>query len=95
VRNAVRQYEITGFRAGYRVATIALGVAGLALAGGLAEALSGGGSRLVVILLVVFAAARCVISWFPMDAPGEERTQTDQRHGLLAFVAFLARVWPL
>jgi hypothetical protein len=89
VRNAVSQYGITSFRAGYRVATIAFGLAGVALAVGLEKALSGGGIRTVVILLVLFAIARGAISWFPMDAPSATRTQTGQIHGLLAFVAFV------
>ena len=90
LRNAVSQYGIASFKAGYRVATIAFGVAAIALAVGLDKALKGAGTRLVVILLVVFAAARCAISWFPMDAPSADRTQTGQMHGLLALVAFVS-----
>ncbi|MGH9127487.1 MAG: DUF998 domain-containing protein [Acidimicrobiales bacterium] len=90
VRNAVSQYGITSFRAGYRVATIALGVAGVALAVGLDRALSSHGRSAVVAGLVVFALARGAISWFPMDAPGSTRTTTGQLHGLLATVAFAA-----
>ena len=40
--------------------------------------------------LVVFAIARGAISWFPMDAPGAERTSTGRTHGLLAIAAFAA-----
>jgi hypothetical protein len=87
VRNAVSQYGITSFRAGYRVATIAFAVAGIALAVGLGLAI-GGRARQVVILLVIFAIARAVISWFPMDAPGAERSSTGQTHGVLAIAAF-------
>jgi hypothetical protein len=87
VRNAVSQYGITPFRAGYRVATIAFAVAGLALAVGIGQAIHGRG-RVVVILLVIFAVARGLISWFPIDAPGTERTSTGQTHGLLAIAAF-------
>jgi len=90
VRNAVSQYGITSFRIGYRVATIAFSIAGVALVVGLDKALNGGGSRLVLILLVIFAGARCAISWFPMDAPLAGRTQTGKMHGLLAFVAFVS-----
>ena len=54
MRNAVSQYGISSFRAGYRVATIAFGAAGLALAAGIGQALGGRGLA-VVILLVVFA----------------------------------------
>jgi hypothetical protein len=87
VRNAVSQYGITVFRAGYRAATIAFGAAGIALAAGVGEALASRG-KVVVILLVIFAIARAAISWFPMDAPGADRTSTGQTHGLLAMAAF-------
>ena len=87
VRNAVSQYGITPFRAGYRVATLAFGAAGAALAAGLGLA-AGGAGEAVVALLVVFAIARAAISWFPMDAPGTARTPTGQMHGLLAIGAF-------
>jgi uncharacterized protein DUF998 len=88
IRNAVSQYGITTFKAGYRVATIAFGVAGLALAVGIEQAFKGNGPVVVVILLVIFAITRAVISWFPMDAPGEDRTSTGRAHGLLAIGAF-------
>jgi hypothetical protein len=88
VRNPVSQYGITQARAGYRAATIAFGVAGAALAVGVARAISGHGSTAVVVLVVIFALARCAISWFPMDAPGAGSTATGQRHGLLAIAAF-------
>jgi hypothetical protein len=91
LRNAVSQYGISRYKAGYRVATIAFALAGAALAAGLA---SGSGSHeqagFVVALLVVFTLARALISWFPMDAPGTRRTRTGASHGLLASAAFLA-----
>lgn len=91
LRNAVSQYGITRYRAGYRVATIAFAIAGAALAVGIDR---GAGSRehvgFVIALLIVFAVARAAISWFPMDAPGSSRTQTGATHGLLATAAFLA-----
>jgi len=87
VRNAVSQYGITPFRAGYRVATIAFGAAGVALAVGIGLAIGRRGEA-VAALLIVFAIARAVISWFPMDAPGADRTATGQMHGLLAIGAF-------
>jgi hypothetical protein len=89
VRNAVSQYGITAFKAGYRVATLAFGAAGIALAFGISRAVAGRGTA-VVILLVLFAIARVLISWFPMDAPGADRTSTGQAHGLLALVAFVS-----
>jgi Protein of unknown function (DUF998) len=85
--NPVSQYGITRYRAGYRVQTIAMGIAALATAVGVAElAISSAG--LVVGLFVVFGLARLAISWFPMDAPGTTRTETGRRHGLLALAAF-------
>jgi len=88
VRNAVSQYGITPFGAGYRVATIAFALAGLALAIGIDRAISGQGRTPVITLLVVFAAARGAISWFPVNAPGAPRTSTGSVHGLLALAAF-------
>lgn len=90
VRNAVSQYGITRFRAGYRVATIAFGVGGIALAVGIDRAVAASGRSVVVVLLLIFAVARLAISWFPMDAPGTPPTQTGRRHGLLAIAAFLS-----
>ena len=43
-----------------------------------------------VVSLVVFGCARIVISWFPMDAPGAERTAHGTAHWLLAVVTFAA-----
>ena len=64
VRTAASQYGITSCRAGYRVATIAFGVAGIALAAGIGQVIGGWG-RQVVILLVIFAIAGAVISGLP------------------------------
>ena len=87
VRDPVSEYGITNFRAGYRVATIAFGAAGLALAAGIGQALGDRGLA-VVILLVAFAITRGAISWFPMDIPGTKWTRTGWIHFVLAFVAF-------
>jgi hypothetical protein len=86
VRNAVSQYGITPYRNGYRVQTLAYAFAGLGAALGLAKL--PGPVAFVVVLCVVFGAARAAISWFPMDAPGGERTTTGSWHGALAIVAF-------
>ncbi len=88
LRNAVSQYGITEYRAGYRAAAISLGLAGAATAAGLDSAVRARGLGVVVALLVVFAVARLIISWFPMDAPGAPRTSTGQAHGLIAIVTF-------
>lgn len=86
--NAVSQYGITRFRGGYRAATIAFAIAGAALSLEVATVISGHGRLQVVVLLIIFALARAAISWFPMDAPGAERTSTGRTHGLLAIAAF-------
>jgi hypothetical protein len=46
------------------------------------------GCTFVVVLLALCGAARLAISWFPMDDPAAELTETGRRHGLLAIVAF-------
>ena len=90
MRDAVSHYGISEYRSGYRVATIALGLTGACLVVGLGETISGSGSSLVLILLAVFAVARLIISWFPMDAPGAQRTETGRVHGIIAIVTFTA-----
>jgi Protein of unknown function (DUF998) len=85
--NPVSQYGISPFRAGYRIQTIAMGVAALAVALGIGELAIGSGG-VIVALFLVFGLARLAISWFPMDVPGSARTETGRRHGLLAIVAF-------
>jgi hypothetical protein len=89
MRNAVSQYGITRYRLGYRIQTIALAVAGVAAAVGLAEA-APGRARALIALVVVFALARSVISWFPMDEPGSEPSNSGRMHGLIAIVTFVA-----
>jgi hypothetical protein len=89
MRNAVSQYGITRYRLGYRIQTIALAVAGAAAAVGLAEA-APGRARALIALVIIFALARLVISWFPMDEPGGERTNHGSMHGLIAVVTFIA-----
>ncbi len=43
---------------------------------------------MVADLLIVFAIARLIISWVPMDAPGSPLSDTGRRHGLIAIVTF-------
>jgi len=88
LRNAVSQFGITEYRAGYRAATLGLAAAGAGAAVGLGKSLHGGGVGVVVALLVVFAGARAIISWFPMDEPGRPRTPTGHNHGIIAIVTF-------
>ena len=87
-RSAVSQYGISPYRAWYRVLTVAMGVAGGAVAVAIAETVSGSGTASVVVLVSIFAVCRVLISWFPMDAPGAARTSTGAAHGLLAVATF-------
>jgi hypothetical protein len=87
VQNAVSQYGISAYAVGYRVATIAFASAGVALAVAVEQATQPR-AWTTVVLLLVFAAARAAISWFPMDVPGTELTPTGRHHGLLAIAAF-------
>ena len=87
VTNPVSQYGITSYRFGYRVQTVAMGIAAIAAAIGVSELGIGGGS-IVVGLLAIFGGARLAISWFPMDAPDSARTESGRQHGLLALAAF-------
>lgn len=68
LRNVVSQYGISEYRAGYRVQTLAYAVAAIGIA------TLPGSVGVVVALCAIFAAARALISWFPMDAPGATRT---------------------
>lgn len=86
VRNAVSQYGITRYRAVYRVQTLAYAAAGIGAVLGIATFAH---AVQAVALCGAFAVARALISWFPMDAPGSERTQTGRWHGILAIVAFV------
>jgi hypothetical protein len=88
LRNAVSQYGISAYRDGYRGATLCFAVAGVAAAAGLGVTLRDHDPGALVALLVIFAAARALISWFPMDAPGAAGTVTGQTHRILAFLAF-------
>ena len=87
LQHAVSEYGISRYRAGYRVLTVALGVAGVAAAALTAAA---GARRAVVMLLALFAASRLAISWVPMDPRGTPRSSRGTGHYVLAFVAFVS-----
>lgn len=87
VRAAVSQYGITRYRSGYRLQTLGYAAAGVGAAAGISTFPGAAG---VVALCCVFAAARALISWFPMDVPGIQPTQTGRWHGILAITAFVA-----
>lgn len=86
LRSPVSQYGIGRFSCLYRLQTVAYGVAGLGAALGIATLRDA--SPAVIGLCALFAVARGAISWFPMDAPGAERSRTGLRHRLLAGCAF-------
>jgi hypothetical protein len=97
VRHPVSQYGISPYRVWYRVQTVAMGLAALALAAAMGDTFLRGAHRpwgppaaQVVVLVAAFAVSRLAISWFPMDAPGSPRTTTGAVHGVLALVTFLA-----
>lgn len=85
--NPVSQYGITSYRAGYRIQTIAMGIAAIAAAIGISK-LGIIGGPVVVGLLAIFRAARLAIGWFPMGVPGTAPSKSGRRHGMLALVAF-------
>lgn len=87
VMAAVSEYGISGLRGGYRVATISLGVAAIALGVAITFFL-GEPNLLAFLFLLLFGVARLVISWAPMDAPGAARTGTGRAHNVLATIFF-------
>ena len=87
LNDPVSRYGITRYRAGYWLAAGGAAVAGV---GGVLffAPTSGVISTVTIVLLVVFAAARAAIGFFPMDAPGSGRTAVGRAHNLLATAAF-------
>lgn len=88
LRDPVSQYALTRYSAGYRIATLAAAVAGGSAAALVATTLTGTAAMIAVILLVVFAVARLIIGFFPMDAPDAAPTTSGRLHNVLAFAAF-------
>lgn len=86
--NPVSQYGITGYHQGYRVLTLALGLAGLAAAAAVATAYPPQERSTIVALLVVFGLCRLAISWWPMDTPGQPRSTHGTVHMIFAIGAF-------
>ncbi|RFA07167.1 hypothetical protein B7R21_16380 [Subtercola boreus] len=84
---AVSEYGISALRGGYRVATVALGVAAIAL--GVAITFYLAVPNLPAFLfLLLFGVVLLVISWAPTDAPGTPRTGTGRAHTVLATLFF-------
>ncbi|WP_308796805.1 DUF998 domain-containing protein [Agromyces silvae] len=87
LRDPVSQYHLTRYRPWIAVSTIAAGLAGIAAIIALAGLV---GDRVVVpaVLLAIFAAARLLIPFLRMDAPGTPVTAVGRIHNVLAFLAF-------
>ncbi len=89
LEHAVSEYGIGRWRWLYRVQTLAMAFAALALAVALGALPGRPVAAWGLAGLTLAAASRAVISWFPMDVPGQALTRTGRRHGLLALVAFV------
>lgn len=90
LRNAVSHYGISSAAVFYRVQTIAMALAAVVLAISVGSSLHVGGVGEVVVFLLLFAIARALISWYPMDVPGAPSTSHGSMHRLLAFAAFIS-----
>lgn len=87
VRDAVSHYGLTPYARWYRAQTVAMAAGALGGLIGVADGLRGD-AVIVIAALAVFVVSRAVISWFPMDAPGELVTPRGVYHLLLAILAF-------
>ena len=92
LRNAVSDYGVGNYARYYRFQTAALAIAAVFVALALARAVDPA-PLLPITLLVVFAAARFAIPWFPTDVNRLRPTRTGRIHILLAAVAFAAVAW--
>ncbi len=92
LRDAVSNYGVGSSRAFYRVQTAAMALAAIFISAALAKALDPA-PTLAIVLLLVFAAARLAIPWFPTDLDRTQRTRTGLIHVLLAAVAFGSIAW--
>jgi hypothetical protein len=92
VRNAVSDYGVGRYRGYYRAQTGLAAVAAVALAAALGRAFDPA-PALLVVLLLVFAAARLAIPSFPTDLDRSRPTRTGRIHIVLAGLAFGAIAW--
>jgi hypothetical protein len=92
VRNAVSDYGVGPFRGYYRAQTTSAAVAAVALACALTRALDPA-PTLLVVLLLLFAAARLAIPSFPTDLDRRRPTPTGRLHIMLAGIAFASVAW--
>jgi hypothetical protein len=88
VRNAVSEYGVGAYARWYALQAAFAGVAALCLALALRH------PERVVVLLVLFAAARILSGWFPTDTIASQmRTRRGAIHLVLAGIAFTAAPW--
>lgn len=89
--HAVSEWGLGPYAWGYRWFTVSLAVAGAALAVAVPAVLvrRRGPAQ---VLLVLFALARSVVGWVPMDAPGAAATTTGLWHWALGTVTFVSFV---
>ena len=92
IRNAVSDYGVGSFARYYRAQTAAIAIAAVALAAALANEVTPKPTT-VIVLLLVFAAARLAIPSFPTDLDRSRPTRTGRIHVLLAGVAFASIAW--
>jgi hypothetical protein len=93
VGNAVSEYGVGDDARWYRGQATCAGIAGLLLAGALANEFDPA-PRLAIALLCVFGVTRIAIPWFPTDLiRSGETTGTGRIHLLLAAVAFASVSW--
>jgi hypothetical protein len=92
LRDAVSDYGVGPSLPYYRAQTSAMALAAIFVAAALARAIDPAPRR-VIVLLLVFAAARLAIPFFPTDLDRTRRTGTGVIHALLAAVAFGTVAW--
>lgn len=87
LRDPVSRYGVTKYVALYRVGTIALGVAALALAVALPTAV-GNDATIPTTGLVVFGLAQGLVGWFADDTEPGPRSVTGQRHMIMVVLFY-------
>lgn len=92
VSNAVSDYGVGRYAGYYRAQATAIGIAAALLAAALMLAVDPEPGR-VIVLLLVFAAARIAIPSFPTDLDRSRPTRTGRIHILLAAAAFASIAW--
>jgi hypothetical membrane protein len=92
VRNAVSDYGVGRYSRYYRFQAAALALAAVFVVLALARAVDPAPIG-PIVLLVVFAAARLAIAWFPTDLDRLRPTTAGRIHLVLAGIAFVTVAW--